>query len=140
MKQACKPGSVSDNHLSGTSVTGRLKPCEGTRRAALTFPKLLRMGFTHANVTTSRCGLLPRIFTLTPGRTRSVYFLLHFTGNLVLLFSLESPPPAVSRHPALRSPDFPHAVRHAIVQLTSYAIDCTTFYRQNQVFSDVYLF
>lgn len=31
--------------------------------------------------------------------------------------SLESPPPAVSRHPALRSPDFPH----------SYERDCPTY-------------
>lgn len=46
LKQAYKPGSVVDNHLSGLFVTKQLKPYKGKRRAALTFPKLLRMGFT----------------------------------------------------------------------------------------------
>ena len=47
-------------------------------------------------------GLLPRLFTLTAaGRpAEAVCFLLHFPWPL-------SRPPGVTRHPALRSPDFP---------------------------------
>ena len=45
-KQAYKPGSVVDNHLSVPIVTDGIKPCKGKWRAALTFPKLLRVGFT----------------------------------------------------------------------------------------------
>ena len=45
--------------------------------------------------------LLPRLFTLTAGSIPRRY--------LSVALSLESPPQAVSLHPALRSSDFPHA-------------------------------
>ena len=74
--QDCKPGSVSDDYLSGTAVTGSLKPCKEQRRAALIAPKLLRIGFTREFSYHLPCELLPHISTLTAPR-HGVYFLLH---------------------------------------------------------------
>ena len=75
-EQTCKPGSVFDGHLSNRIVTDTFKPYTGTRRASLTFPKLLRIGFTRKFSYHLSCALLPHISTLTP-RKGSVYFLLH---------------------------------------------------------------
>ncbi len=98
-KQACKPGSVVDNHLSGTLVTERLKPFEGKRRAALEFPKLLRMGFTRDHSYLSSLCALTAHFHTYRNKSRRLFS---------VALSLKSPSPAVSRHPALWSPDFPH--------------------------------
>lgn len=96
-EQTCKPGSVLDDHLSTHTVTGMFKPYTEKRRASLIFPKLLRIGFTREFSYHLPCALLPHISTLTSQRKRLFSVAL----------SLESPPPAVSRYPALRSPDFP---------------------------------
>ena len=52
---------------------------------------------------------------------------------LSVALALESPPPAVSWHPALRCPDFPHTLRHAAIQLPlKHKMDFITkaFFRQ----------
>ena len=97
-----KPSSVfSDNHLSRRTIAGTLKRHnpEG-QRAASTLPYLvlLRMGFTKPICYQIAGVLLPRRFTLTSKAG----------GLLSVALSLRSPSPAVSRHPALRSSDFPH--------------------------------
>ena len=126
MKQAYKPGSVVDDHLSGPPVTGRLKPYEGKRRAALTFPKLLRMGFTRLpRYRGTLCALTAHFHTYSP------WF---YDGCLFsVALSLCSRTPAVSRHPALWSPDFPHALAR---DRPAYFIDfdCTILFPENQVF------
>ena len=55
------------------------------------------MGFTWPTCCQAAGALLPHRSTLTLRRRRFISVAL----------SLESPPPAVSRHPALRCPDFP---------------------------------
>ena len=60
---------------------------------------LLRMGFTYDASCYQKTGkLLPYPSTLT----RKIW------RYISVALSLESPPPDVIRHPALRSPDFPH--------------------------------
>jgi len=49
--------------------------------------------------------LLPRRWALTPPFHP---YQERAWRSISVALSLESPPPAVSRHPALRSPDFPH--------------------------------
>ncbi len=69
-----------------------------TRRLRLT---LLRVGFTDNDVSAAARALLPHAFTLAlraVGQER---------GLLSVALSLRLPPPAVSRHPAVWSPDFP---------------------------------
>ena len=50
--------------------------------------------------------LLPRRWALTPPFHP---YQERAWRSISVALSLESPPPAVSRHPALRSPDFPHS-------------------------------
>ncbi|GEM_PF-3580029 len=68
------------------------------------FFALLRVGFTAPPV--------PRLSWVRSYRTISpLPVLLRAIGRIFsVALSLGSPPPAVSRHPALRSPDFPPAV------------------------------
>jgi len=77
---------------------------------ALSYSVLLRVGF--AEPTRSPAPLVSSYLTVSPlPRSRAaVCFLWHW--------SVESPPLAVSQHPALRSPDFPPAAlpRPATVQ------------------------
>ena len=54
--------------------------------------------------------LLPRRWALTPPFHP---YQERAWRSISVALSLESPPPAVSRHPALRSPDFPHQPRLA---------------------------
>ena len=76
-EQNYKPGSVLDNHLSRRTVTYTLKPFKGTRRASLTFPKLLQVGFTREFSCHLPCALLPHISTITL-INQGIYFLLHY--------------------------------------------------------------
>ncbi len=114
-----KPGSVADNDLSRPPVAMRLKPPFGTRRAAALFQLvLLRIGFTWRCGLPHPGGLLPRLSTLTIRGWR----------YLSVALSLESPRPAVSRYPALWSPDFPHDAVSGIPPLSnslSYVFYCT---------------
>ena len=57
------------------------------------------MGFTSRTSRQAAGELLPRLSILTR----------HSGRSLSVALSLESPPPGVIRHPALRSSDFPHA-------------------------------
>ena len=63
---------------------------------------LLRIGFTGRKRLRCAGELLPRLSTLTGPKAGGIS-LLHFP--------LRSPSAAVSRYPALRSPDFPHTVK-----------------------------
>ena len=76
-EQNYKPGSVLDNHLSRRTVTYTLKPFKGIRRASLTFPKLLQVGFTREFSCHLPCALLPHISTITL-INQGIYFLLHY--------------------------------------------------------------
>ncbi len=95
-----KPGSVVDGHLSGTSVTRRLKPPfrEMSDQLSLPFKRCSGWGLQRPYVTIQAGELLPRLSTLTCKSRR----------YLSVALSLESPPQAVSLHPVLWSPDFPH--------------------------------
>ena len=66
---------------------------------------LLRMGFTCALPVTSEAVVSYTAFPPLPGKT---------WRYLSVALSLESPPPDVIRHPALRSPDFPHLLPFGI--------------------------
>ena len=131
-----KPGSVRiirDNHLSRIAVTDDLKrptrSTAGNRIASswscfgwgLQCPacyhpggSLLHCHFTltiplaedarHSNSATQKLILAPET-----GSSRFCGLLLSsYSGIFSVALSLESPPPDVIRHPALRSPDFPH--------------------------------
>ena len=57
----------------------------------------------------------------SPGRRCALTAPFHPYRNklrryLSVALALESPPPAVNWHPALRCPDFPHTLRHAAIQ------------------------
>ncbi len=110
-----KPGSVAPpglpcgagDHSSGTPVAGRLvRPTLGLGRAALERPytwPCSGWGLPCRSRCRLRGGLLPHRFTLArsgeagPG------------GLFSVALSSRSPSPGVTRHPALRSPDFPPA-------------------------------
>jgi len=89
-----------DDHLSGTVVAGSLKrPNPGTERAAPLFLYLvlLQVGFAGPASYLTAGELLPRLSTLTAYKRRYISVAL----------SLGLPPPGITRHPALRSSDFP---------------------------------
>lgn len=74
-------------------------PESTTGRRIASYSVLLRMGFTCAlSVTSQAVGSYPAIPPLHGLAMRYISVAL----------SLGSPPPDVIRHPALRSPDFPH--------------------------------
>lgn len=109
-EQACKPGSVFQTaiYLGPLLPTASCDFFETERAAPWSLFVLLRVGFTGArDVTAAAVGSYPT-FPSLPKRIRR---------SISVALSLESPPPAVSRHPALRSPDFPH----------SYERDCPTY-------------
>ena len=106
LKQDCKPGSVSDNHLSMPYISIWLKPPAkeetGHLYPSLPLQALLRMGFTRPSDYPEAGELLPHHFALTH-RKISAY------GRYVsVALSLKLPSPGVTRHPLPRSPDFPH--------------------------------
>ena len=105
-EQPCKPGSVFQTAI----YLGPLLPAascdffETERAAPLSLFVLLRVGFTGTrDITAPAVGSYPTFPSLPGQAWRSISVAL----------SLESPPPAGSRHPALRSPDFPHQPRLA---------------------------
>jgi len=106
--RTCKPGSVENSDLSWLYVAIQLAPPFGTRRAAALFLLvLLRIGFTWQYSRLYSGELLPRL---------SILAKKIFWRFLSVALSLESPRPAVSRYPALWSPDFPHSLCCAAVQ------------------------
>ena len=99
-----KPGSVVDNHSSGTNVTACLKqptrPQRGSRHMG-TYLVLLRVGFTMPLLLpAARCALTapfhPYLATFQPPG-----------GLLSVALSVGFRPPGVTWHSALWSPDFP---------------------------------
>ena len=99
-----------DDYLSSQQIALLIKRRnpEGQRATStLPYSVLLRMGFTKPDGLPSAGALLPHLSTLT------VYTAVSFSMAL----SLGLPPPDVIRHPALRSSDFPHALRPAIIFL-----------------------
>lgn len=104
------PGSVFQTaiYLGPLLPTASCDFFETERAAPWSLFVLLRVGFTGTrDVTAAAVGSYPT-FPSLPKRIRR---------SISVALSLESPPPAVSRHPALRSPDFPH----------SYERDCPTY-------------
>ena len=125
-----KPGSVAktqgiltNRHLSGNNVAVILRAVyprrirDGPPPAAYLTLLLMRLAVTGA-VAGAEAGSYPAIsplpgacFGITKNRRRAVYFLLRFLSKSRM--SLGKPPPiaalrpGVTRHHALRSPDFP---------------------------------
>ncbi len=102
----CKPSSVEDDHLSRPGVAAQARAISGTQRATDSpYPSCTGWGLHHGRVTRPWVSSY-LAFPSLPDQVRRY---------LSVALSLESPPPAVSRHPALRCSDFPHAfLRHAI--------------------------
>ena len=99
---ACKPGSVENGHLSRREVANALKRYCGNRAGSPVRSLHLAPDgvYMTAQSPGRRCALAAP-FHPYRGRPRRY---------LSVALALESPPPAVSRHPALRCPDFPHAL------------------------------
>ena len=99
MELVCKPGSVVNGYLSRRGIAPTLKPpFEAHRADALLRLVLLRIEFTgSASLLTDRWALTPPFH---PYRKKRRYI------SVALVLRL--PSAAVSRYPALRSPDFPH--------------------------------
>ena len=99
MQAGRKPGSVVDDHLSRPYITVRfLPPLRPSGQRSVSYTVLLRMGFTRPPNYPGAGELLPRLFILTR---------LCGMRLFSVALSLELPPPGVTRHPALWSPDFP---------------------------------
>ena len=133
-KSACKPGSVvrerTGNHSSGRRVTTPLEqPTRKRREPRHGFPiwPCPGWGFACRVRCRTRGGLLPGVaarpkahhFNLACAlRPSAVCFLFHFPSPWAAL-SRGLLRPAVSRHPALRGPDFPPRLRAAVARRTS---------------------
>ena len=84
----CKPGYVSDGHLSSPAVAGRLKRPTRTvrihkirrRAAGLSCSVLLRMGFTYAPRVTARAVVSCTAFAPLPAFRPAVIFCCTFLG------------------------------------------------------------
>ena len=103
-----KPSSVVDDHLSRPGVAAQAPAIAGNTAGHRIIPiaSCTRWGLHHGRVArpwVSSYLAFPPLLILADGRYISV------------ALSLESPPPAVSWHPALWCSDFPHTFRHAIV-------------------------
>ena len=103
-----KPSSVVDDHLSRPGVAAQAPAIAGNTAGNRIIPiaSCTRWGLHHGRVArpwVSSYLAFPSLLILADGRYISV------------ALSLESPPPAVSWHPALWCSDFPHTFRHAIV-------------------------
>ena len=89
--------------LLPTGLSDLPKSATGSRIAF--YSVLLRMGLTCAPVVTNKAVVSYTAFPPLPENWRFISVAL----------ALESPPPDVIRHPALRSPDFPHLTPFGIV-------------------------
>ena len=112
VSQACKPSSVEDDHLSRLVVAKQLQRFQraGGPPYMLSFQSCTRWGLHSGQVAKP---LVSSYLTFPPLRAatcRSRY--------LSVALSLESPPPGITRHPALWCSDFPHSSKmNAIIQL-----------------------
>ena len=121
-EQTCKPSSVFDSHLSRPHISIRLKPRHGIKYAGparvKTTPSvsvLHQVGFTWPDGLPPAGELLPRLSILACNEKLRQRF-------LSVALSLESPPPGVTRHPALWSSDFPHSCSSARPRLSGLLI------------------
>ncbi len=115
-KLADKPGSVVGSHSSRRSVTRTLwRPTRGQREPRYCPPIWPCSGWglpCHLRYR-KRGALLPHLFTLTGAGLRP-----RLGGLFSVALSMISRSPAVNRHPALWSPDFPLR-RHTAQRLPS---------------------
>ena len=120
-----------DDYLSSQPIARLLKRRnpEGQRATStLPYSVLLRMGFTKPAGLPTAGALLPHLSTLTTC----------VAVSFSMALSLGSLPPDVIRHPALRSSDFPHALRPAIIfpaRVLQYSMEADFFQEKdyNQV-------
>ncbi len=106
MEPADKPGSVVDNHSSGTDVTtGLLRPTRRHRGPRFSLPIWSCFGWglpSHRVLPPVRCALTAPFHPY-------LHHLFKWAGGIFsVALSVGSRPPGVTWHPALRSPDFPH--------------------------------
>jgi hypothetical protein len=100
-----KPDSVEDNHLSRIHVAMNLKRYirsneRATRLSACSSHLAADGVYLPSRSPGSAVGSYPTRFTLIPAECGN--------GFVSVALSLQSPAVAVSNHPALRCPDFPH--------------------------------
>lgn len=104
-----KPGSVADNHSSGTDVTISLKqPTQEQYGSHITFLYLvlLQVGFTlPLLLPEARCALTAPFHPYRLDKQAG--------GLLSVALAVGSRPPGVTWHLTLWSPDFPHLPRQA---------------------------
>ena len=117
-KLADKPGSVVGSHSSRRPVARTLwRPTREQREPRYRSPiwPCSGWGLPCRLRYRKRGALLPHLFTLTSADSR-----LRFGGLFSVALSMTSRSPAVNRHPALWSPDFPlreHAAQRLPSQL-----------------------
>ena len=102
---ACKPSSVFGGHLSSPIVADGIErnPESLAGRLKRSFVSCSRWGLHRGRVATPRVSSYLAFPPLHANRMR----------YLSVALSLGSPPPGVTRHPALWSSDFPHTLRRA---------------------------
>ena len=108
MKRADKPGSVADGHLSWPTrcrAALRTLPERGPGRPIALLFALAPNGVYQAAASPRRWWSLTPPFQLFPLRPEGAQVGVFFSAAL----SVGLPRLAVSQHPALWSPDFPHA-------------------------------
>ncbi len=119
-EQSYKPGYVLRDHLSRTAVTCSLK--RSTRK---------RDGPPHgflSDLASDGVYMDPPCYQDGGSLLHCLFTLTRKSGRYIsAALSRESPPPDVIRHPALRSPDFPHPEK----LLSQAAITCLahSFYK-----------
>ena len=117
-----------DDYLSSQPIARLLKRRnpEGQRATStLPYSVLLRMGFTKPAGLPTAGALLPHLSTLTTC----------VAVSFSMALSLGSLPPDVIRHPALRSSDFPHALRPAIIfpaRVLQYSMETEFFQEKDE--------
>ena len=125
---ACKPSSVFGGHLSRPTVTGGFKrnPESLTGRLKRSFVSCSEWGLHRGQVAKPR---VSSYLAFPPLHAKGVRY-------LSVALSLGSPPPGVTRHPALRSSDFPHTLRRAAARQPHKRVDYSTFCRFCQPWCD----
>ena len=109
VERACKPGSVFvRSSIWDECCHSPLAALPGGSAGNLSssVSALLQVGFAGPTRLRAAGALLPHHFTLTPSAPASGETFMR-GRYLSVALSVGSPRPAVSRHPALRSPDFP---------------------------------
>ena len=121
---ACKPSSVFGGHLSRPTVAGGFKrnPESLTGRLKRSFVSCSEWGLHRGQVARPR---VSSYLAFPPLHAKGVRY-------LSVALSLGSPPPGVTRHPALRSSDFPHTFRRAAARQPHKRVEYSTYCRMCQ--------